>query len=111
MKIALAIICGIVVVVLLVLMYFRGRVNLQARGIAEHAIRQAWVEFDITDPVRQDDIALNMLRDVCFSLETSKEYCLARGVLRTLSPDIVKNKERLEQFKKEFDAYAILRGL
>ncbi|MCI6939851.1 hypothetical protein [Desulfovibrio piger] len=110
MKTALAVLGGIFLFILILVIMLRSRTILKANKIMEDAIRRCWVEAGASTPKEQDDIALNMMRTACFSAENLNQYRLALGAIRSLSNDIVKDKYRLNEFKREFYAYGVLMG-
>lgn len=110
MTTALAILGGIFLLIIFLFITSRTRNILKANKIMEDTIRRSWVELGATTPEKQDEIALNMMRAAFSSIKNFNEYRLALGALRSLSNDIVKDKYKLEEFKKEFYAYGALMG-
>lgn len=107
---ALAIFGGVVLIILILVIVGRSRATLKANSLMENAIRVCWSTIGTDDPDRQDDVAIQMMRDACFSARTLNQYRLALGAVRALSPDIVKNKQRLDSFKRELVLYGQTNG-
>lgn len=101
---------GIVLVIFILIISARTRTILKANKTMENTIRNCWAHSGITDPDIQDDISLTMMREICFNTQTLDQYRLALGAVRSLSHDIVKNKQRLEEFKRELLMYGAQRG-
>lgn len=76
----------------------------------ENTIRIAWEEMGAIQPEEQDSIAIHMMEQACFSATTLDQYRLALGAIRNLSPDIVKDKQKLESFKRRFILYGQVKG-
>jgi uncharacterized protein YneF (UPF0154 family) len=107
---ALAIFGGVVLTLFIAFMFFRSRAILRANRIMENTIRVYWSTMGTDDPDAQDDAALQMMRDACLSARTLNHYHLALGAVRALSPDIVKNKQKLEEFKRELILFGQMHG-
>lgn len=105
----LAIVGGIVLVLIVLFFGVRMATILKATSISENTIRNIWADLGVRDPMEQDDIALDVLRNNCFA-DNMQQYRLGLGVIRSLSSDIIKDKTRLTQFKKELLAYGQLMG-
>lgn len=107
---ALAILGGVVLALFLLMLFARTRTLLRANKIMENTIRYCWQESGATTAFEQDNIALEMMRDACLSAQTRDQYRISLGAIRSLSSDIVKDKQRLEGFKRELLAYGAERG-
>lgn len=110
MTTALAILGGIFLFIFILFITLRTKKILKANKIMEDSIRHYWTILGATTPEDQDDIALNMMQGAFSSIKSFDEYRLALGCIRSLSNDIVKDKQRLKEFKKEFYAYGALMG-
>ena len=76
----------------------------------ENTIRNVWEELGAIQPEEQDNIAIHMMEQASFSVTTLDQYRLALGAIRNLSPDIVKDKQKLESFKRRFILYGQVKG-
>jgi len=110
METALAILGGIILVFFIIFLVRRTIAILKANRIMENTIRIAWEEMGAIQPEEQDNIAIHMMEQACFSATTLDQYRLALGAIRNLSPDIVKDKQKLESFKRRFILYGQVKG-
>lgn len=111
MNIILAIILGALVLIAYLLPILeRRRLISEINKAMEDSIRVCWKKFDLVDPKDRDNMALQMMRELCTTMQSREQYRLVLGAIRSLSEDIVKDKQRLEKFKKSVLLYGCSKG-
>lgn len=110
----LAIVGGVfLAIVLLFAIFYISKASLErlkALNMVEHTIRRMWHLSGDIDDDKKDELAITFMKDTFYAAQTFEQYRICLYIVNSISKDIVKKRNTLAEFKKNFVVYGYAKG-